>query len=136
MMREKPDARALVGKSAPKVELEVLVDLIRAAAEIARVLSDSEHICVGGDADIIEKFLDVAGQTAAVAGDDEADALRVTHVGNGGRLAHHDYVRVAQALGDVFRKVKAVAAARIAENYVFAHCVCSLSLKNYFMPRL
>ena len=66
-------------------------------------------------------FLDVAGQTAAVAGDYKANALGVAYVGLNGSLAHHDNIRVAKLLCNIFCHVKTVARTGIAENYVFTH---------------
>ena len=108
-------------KTRPQVELEALVYLVQAAAEVAGVLADREGVCARGDFDAVKIALDVARQTAAVAGNDEADALGVGDVGFYRRPAHHDDVRVAQTLCDVLRKVKAVARAGIAEYNVFAH---------------
>ena len=111
-----------MGKPRPQVELELLVDLVQAAAEIAGVLADCEGVRVRRDPDAAEKALDVAGQAAAVAGDDKADALGVSYIGFHWCLAHHDDVRIAETFCDVLCKVQTVAAARIAEDNVFAHC--------------
>ena len=67
-----------------------------------------------------------AGQTAAVAREDEADALGIAHVRDRGLFAHKDDVRVAQLLGDGFRHVETVAGARVAEDHIFAHVKHSL----------
>lgn len=77
LMREQPDARALMRKTRPQVELKALVYLVQAAAEVAGVLADREGVRARGDFDAVKVALDVARQTAAVAGDDEADALGV-----------------------------------------------------------
>lgn len=111
-----------MGKPRPQVELELLVDLVQAAAEIAGVLADCEGVRVRRDPDAAEKALNVAGQAATVAGDDKADAFCVPYIGFHRRLAHHDDVRIAETFCDVLCKVQTVAAARIAEYNVFAHC--------------
>ena len=110
-----------MGQTRPQVELKALVYLVQAAAEVSGVLADREGVRARRYFDAAEVALNVARQTAAVAGDDEADALCVGDVGFYRRPAHHDDVRVAQTLCDVLRKVKAVAAAGIAEYNVFAH---------------
>ena len=53
-----------MGKPRPQVELELLVDLVQAAAEIAGVLADCEGVRVRRDPDAAEKALNVAGQAA------------------------------------------------------------------------
>lgn len=67
-------------KTRPQVELEALVYLVQAAAEVAGVLADREGVCARGDFNAVKIALDVARQTAAVAGNDEADTLGVGDV--------------------------------------------------------
>ena len=122
LVGEQPYARALVRKAGPQIELELLVDLVQAAAEISGVLADGEGVGIRRDPDAAEKALDVTGQTAAIAGDDKADALRVSNIGLHRRLTHHDDVRIAETFCDVLCKVQTVAASGIAEYNVFAHC--------------
>lgn len=70
--------------------------------------------------------LNAAGQTAAVAREDKAGALGVTHICDRGLPAHEDDVRVAQLAGDGFGHVETVAGARVAEDHIFAHVKHSL----------
>ena len=109
-------------KAGPQIELELLVDLVQTAAEVSGVLADGEGVGIRRDPDAAEKALDVTGQTAAIAGDDKADALGVSYIGFHRRLAHHDDVRIAETFCDVLCKVQTVAASGIAEYNVFAHC--------------
>ena len=71
-------------------------------------------------------FLHAAGQTAAVAREDEADAPGVTHIRDRGLPAHENDVRVAQLPGNGFRHVETVSGARVAEDHIFAHVKHSL----------
>ena len=88
-----------------------LVELMQAAAHVARVLHDAEPVRVRSDPDISHILLHVAGQTAAVAGEDEADSVIAARVGDLWTAAHHDDVGVSKLLCDVLCHVKAVAGA-------------------------
>ena len=69
LMREQPYCRALVRNAGPEIELEALVNLVQAAAEISGVLADCKCVCRRRNFNLIEVSLNVSGQTAAVAGD-------------------------------------------------------------------
>lgn len=125
-MRQQPDARALVRHGRPVAQGDDAVELVQAGAHVARVLADAERIRREADLDLAQRLLHAAGQTAAVAREDEADALGVTHVRDRGLFAHKDDVRVAQLPGDGFRHVETVAGARVAEDHIFAHVKHSL----------
>lgn len=104
----------------------MLVDLVKSAAEISGILTYGKGVRIRRDPYVLQKLLNIAGKTAAVTGDDEADALSVSHISDNRCLAHHDDVRVAQTLCNILCKVEAVAAAGIAEYNVFAHSIYSL----------
>ena len=125
-VRQQPDARALVRHGRPVAQGDDAVELVQAGAHVARVLADAERIRREADLDLAQRLLHAAGQTAAVAREDEADALGVTHVRDRGLFAHKDNVRVAQLPGDGFRHVETVAGARVAEDHIFAHVKHSL----------
>ena len=91
---------------------------------------NGEGVGIRRDPDAAEKALDVTGQTAAIAGDDKADALRVSNIGLHRRLTHHDDVRIAETFCDVLCKVQTVAASGIAEYNVFCSLFITPLLNN------
>ena len=97
------------------------VELIQAAADIARVAANAEGVSLGVYLDGLGVLLHIAGQTARVAREYEADALCGAHVRHGGSLAHHYNIGVTHALCNVLCDVETVACAGETEDHVFAH---------------
>lgn len=120
-VREQPDAGALVGNALPVAEGMNLIELVKPRAEVACRLADAEHISVGAYLHALHKLLNSAGQTAAVAGENEADPFRLRGIGDNGLGAHHDNVGVPESLSEIFRKIKAISRAGEAINNVGAH---------------
>ena len=120
-MGEQPDAAALVGNGPPVVQGNDLVQLSKTRAGIAGGLADAEGVAVRRDLDGLRIVQHVHRRAAPVAGEDEAHALRVPHIGLYRGGAHHDDIRIAQIAGDIFRHVKAVAGARVTEDHILTH---------------
>ena len=125
-VRQHPDARALVRHGRPVAQGDDAVELVQAGAHIARILADAERVRREADPDLAQRLLHAAGQTAAVAREDEADAPGVTHIRDRRLPAHENDVRVAQLPGNGFRHVETVSGARVAEDHIFAHVKHSL----------
>ena len=125
-VRQQPDARALVRHGRPVAQGDDAVELVQTGAHIARILADAERVRREADLNLAQGFLHAAGQTAAVAREDEADALGIAHIRDRGLPAHENDVRVAQLPGNGFRHVETVAGARVAEDHIFAHVKHSL----------
>ena len=125
-VRQQPDARALVRHGRPVAQGDDAVELVQAGAHIARILADAERVRREADLDLAQGFLHAAGQTAAVAREDEADTLGIAHVRDRGLPAHENDVRIAQLPGNGFRHVETVAGTRVAEDHIFAHVKHSL----------
>lgn len=121
IMGEEPNAGALVGNSRPVIEPHNLIYLVHSAAHIARVAHNAELVGVIIYLDGLDAFLNAAGKTAAVAGENEAHSLIASGIGDFGLFAHHDDVGVTQLLCNVLCDIEAIARAGVTIDNILAH---------------
>ena len=109
VVREEPDACALMWNGRPIIERDYLVEFSEALALVCRALVDRECIGIRIDLDIIQISLHMSRESAAVAREDESYPLGSSYVSDSRILTHHDDVGIAQALRYVLCHIKAIA---------------------------
>ena len=109
VVREEPDACALMRNGCPVIERDYLIELSEAFTLVGRALVDRERVSIRIHLDIIQISLHMSRESAAVAREDESYPLGSSYVSDSRILTHHDDVGIAQALRYVLCHIKAIA---------------------------
>ena len=129
VVREEPDACALMCDCSPVIERNDLVQFSESFTFVGSALVDRECICIRADLDVVQISFNMSRESAAVAREYESYSLCFSDVCNNRILTHHDDVRIAKDLCDVLCHIEAVARTRITENDVLFHLFISLLLR-------